>query len=198
MPVFFPLTLLWFSSNSADRRSRIFVGLLASSLATLLSLALQHVLPTHARPYLNPSIHLYSYPTPDAAWGGRFDSFPSDTATLFFAFATIIFLEHRLAGWLAFIWSFFTIGVARVALGIHYPSDIAGAIALGIASVYLISRIQPLAARAQRLLEKWKPRMFIVDACFSFFIAEAYVLFPGVRGIGNVLKFAVKMLAGTR
>lgn len=194
--VFFPLIWLWFSPNSDGRRSRMMVGLLGSAVATLISLGVQYYLPVHARPYLDPSIHLYYYPVPDPAWGGRFDSFPSDTATLYFAFATIIFLEHRLAGWLAFISSFFTIGVARVALAIHYPSDVAGALILGVVSVYLFSRIRPLAAIAQRFLKRWEPRMHVVDACFSFFIAEAYVLFPGIRGIGHILNFAIRVLAG--
>jgi undecaprenyl-diphosphatase len=194
-PVFFPLLALWFSRNSTGRRTRIMVGLLAASLATLISLGVQYYLPVHGRPYLDPAIHLYSYPVPDPAWGGRFDSFPSDTATLFFAFSTIVFLEHRLAGCMAFIWSFLTIGVARVALAIHYPSDVVGALILGVASVYLFSRIRSLAAIAQRILHKWEARMFIVDACFSFFIAEAYVLFPGIRGLGHILSFTIRLLA---
>ena len=178
LPVFFPLLALWFSRNSAGRRSRIMVGLLAGSLATLISLGVQYYLPVHGRPYLDPSIHLYSYPVPDAAWGGRFDSFPSDSATLFFAFSTIVFLEHRLAGCIAFIWSFFTIGVARVALAIHYPSDIAGALILSVAFVYLLSRIRPLATIAQRILQKWEPRMYIVDACFFLLHRGSLRAFP--------------------
>lgn len=193
--VFIPLIWLWFSRNSSGRRSRMTIGLLASSVAVLISLGVQYSLPAHVRPFLDPSIHLHYYPVPDPAWGGRFDSFPSDTAALFFAFSTIIFIEHRLAGWLAFIWSVFTIGVARVAIGIHYPSDIAGAFILGVASVYLFSRIPPLAAMAQRTLQKWELRMYIVDACFCLFIAEAYVLFPGIRGLGHILNFSISLLA---
>ena len=194
--VFIPLIGLWFSRDSAGRRSRMMVGLLASSAAVLISLGVQYSLPAHVRPYLDSSIHLHYYPVPDPAWGGRFDSFPSDTATLFFAFSTIILLEHRLAGWLAFIWSVFTIGFARVALGIHYPSDIVGALILGVATVYLFSRIHPMAATAQRFLHRWEPRMYVVDACFTFFIAEAYVLFPGIRGLGHILNFAIRLLTG--
>ena len=196
LPVFLPLTALWFSNRPACKRSRIMVGLLASSMATLISLGLQYRLPIHERPYLDPSIHLYSYPTPDAAWGGRFDSFPSDTGTLFFAFSTVIFLERRLAGCLSLILSFFTVGVARVALGVHYPSDVAGALILGVGCVYLFSRIHLLETMAQRLLQKWEPRMYMVDTCFSIFTAEAYVLFPGIRGIGHILNFAGGLLTG--
>src|SRR5205814_5579420 len=47
----------------------------------------------------------------------RLGSFPSDTATLFFALATIILIENRLLGVLCLVWAMMTAGVARVEIG---------------------------------------------------------------------------------
>ena len=103
-PIFFLVVALWFSSDSRQRRSRMLIGLLAACVATVLSVWIQHHLVTHVRPLLDPTLHLQNiHPDFDPDWH-NFDSFPSDTATLFFSIVTVIFLEHRIAGGIAFIW----------------------------------------------------------------------------------------------
>lgn len=59
-------------------------------------------------------------------------SFPSGHAAFFFALSTVIYLHNKRLG----IWFYVTsavIGVARVAAGVHYPTDILGGAVLGIA-----------------------------------------------------------------
>src|SRR3989338_3076388 len=71
---------------------------------------------------------------------GGFDSFPSGHATFFAALATAVFLRHRRAG--AFLWiCALLIGLARVASGVHFPSDIIAGFVLGATLPFLWSRI---------------------------------------------------------
>src|ERR1700730_18782832 len=85
-PIFFPLVALWFSVDCTKRRARMLAGLFGGCLATVLSVWLQFHLSSHTRPILDPALHL---PIIDPqltfrVWD-RTASFPSDTATLFFA-----------------------------------------------------------------------------------------------------------------
>jgi len=85
-PIFFCLVALWFSADSDQRRSRILIGLLATCFATIASVSLQRHFTPHIRPLLDPTLHLKIFdPRLTEGWD-RLGSFPSDTATLFFAF----------------------------------------------------------------------------------------------------------------
>jgi undecaprenyl-diphosphatase len=111
-----------------------------------------------ARPFVaDPhGVHLF---TAHAADPG----FPSDHATAAFAIAAAIFLRKR--GWgIAALVAATVLSVGRVALGVHYPSDVLAGAALGSAAALALSapplrdRIDRLAdwigARWDRLLER--------------------------------------------
>lgn len=67
-------------------------------------------------------------------------SFPSGHAAFFFAFAmAIYFYNKRWGAW--FFVAATLISIGRVAVGVHYPSDILGGAVVGIASAYLVYRI---------------------------------------------------------
>lgn len=63
-------------------------------------------------------------------------SFPSRHATIFFALATIVFSFQKKWG-LGLFLAAFLISLARVAAGIHYPSDILGGLIIGFLIGYL-------------------------------------------------------------
>jgi len=77
-------------------------------------------------------------------------SFPSGHASFFFALATVIFLYNKKLG-ILFLAAATLISLARVYVGVHYPSDIlAGAIfgiLVGWLAYYLINRYQNKKAR---------------------------------------------------
>lgn len=79
-------------------------------------------------------------------------SFPSGHAAFFFALSTVVYLharqgglarssfaEQKLLGWWFFIASAL-IGLARIAAGAHYPTDVLAGALLGIAVGYSVAR----------------------------------------------------------
>ncbi|WP_049572028.1 phosphatase PAP2 family protein [Streptomyces sp. SBT349] len=71
-------------------------------------------------------------------------SFVSDHASVAMAVAVALFLVHRVLGAIAFGLALLQ-GLARVILGVHYPSDVIGGFALGTAVALLLA---PLAQAA--------------------------------------------------
>ncbi len=196
LPAFFSLVALWFSSECRKRRARILAGLFVACVAVVLSVWLQHHLPTHIRPCVDPALHLKTVDeSPIDAIPSTtrkvIYSFPSDTATLYFALAAIIFLENRKAGLIVLIWSLLTVGMARIAVGWHYPSDVAGGFLLGVLAVYLFTRMRPATDFFERGLKLCEKRMYLVHALLFVFLADAFSLFAGMRAIILGLRAAV-------
>ena len=180
-PVFFSLVALWFADDSRERRSRMLAGLLATCVAIGLSLWIQFHLATHTRPLLDPAIPLnIAEPGWSLDWDRR-DSFPSDTATLYFALATVIFLENRLVGPFCLLWVAVIIAVPRVIFGWHYPTDIVGSLVLGLACVPLFNTIPYLRMLFERTLIQFESRMYIVHALVFIFLMEAFETFLSLQ-----------------
>jgi len=67
-------------------------------------------------------------------------SFPSDHATAAFAIAfAVLFFSRRLG--ILFLLGATAIGVSRVLLGLHYPSDVAAGAATGLAAAVLVTTL---------------------------------------------------------
>ncbi|NCT85375.1 MAG: undecaprenyl-diphosphatase [Comamonadaceae bacterium] len=98
-------------------------------------------------------------------------SFPSDHLTLWWATAFGLLLQPGLRGWGAALALLgLPIAWARVYLGVHYPLDMAGALAMGGFSAWLSRRsmgwyMQPLYRAACRLHQ----------ACFGGLIARGWL-----------------------
>ncbi|WP_426533632.1 phosphatase PAP2 family protein [Bradyrhizobium sp. McL0615] len=185
-PIFVSLVGLWFSVECNKRRSRMLIGLLATCFATLASVWMQRHFTPHLRPLLDPTLPL-KVAVPNT-WD-RVGSFPSDTATLFFSLVAVIFIENRLLGLLCFIWALLTAGVARIALGIHYPSDILGALVLGPVVVFLFNSVPYFKILVEGVLSIFQDRMYLVHALLFIFLAEAYFLFLGLQGTLKYFRF---------
>jgi membrane-associated phospholipid phosphatase len=183
LPIFFSLVALWFSGDGITRQSRMLAGLSATCFAVFLSVWLQHDITPHIRPLLDPALHLNIADPQWAALFKRQGSFPSDTATLYFSLAAVIFLENRLVGCLCFLWVLLVIALIRVVFGWHYPSDIVGSLILGPACVYLSFKIPYLVALVERALKLFEGRMYIVHASLFIFLADANNLFFGLQPI---------------
>lgn len=64
-------------------------------------------------------------------------AFPSGHATFFFALATAVFLYHRKLGMIFFAMALVN-SLARVASGVHWPSDILAGAAVGIITALIL------------------------------------------------------------
>jgi undecaprenyl-diphosphatase len=137
---------------------------------------------------VDPALHLKIF---DPQWSlinwDRKGSFPSDTATLFFALATVIFLEARLVGLICFCWVAAMIAVPKVIFGYHYPSDIVGSLVLGPAVVLLFNKISYARLLIERGLMLFEDSTYIVHALFFLFLTEAFNLFGSLQHLGRQL-----------
>jgi membrane-associated phospholipid phosphatase len=184
-PIFFSLVVLWFLGNDKKRQARIAAGLLASFIAVVFSIATQHHIFVHTRPFLDETLNLKLYDPSIASNWDRLSSFPSDTGMLFFSLCTVIFLESRVAGSIALLWSLVTVGATRVLIGFHYPSDILGSLVLGPGFVFVIGMNKYVIVCFERILQQFQNREYIVHGLFFIALAEAYSLFIGLRHILN-------------
>jgi undecaprenyl-diphosphatase len=100
-----------------------------------------------ARIFVAESIRLfYHHPRPFIALGvphlltETSYSFPSGHTIFLFALATGVYFVNRRFGYFLYA-AGLVVGLARVAAGVHYPSDIIGGIILGIATGYVVATI---------------------------------------------------------
>lgn len=69
-------------------------------------------------------------------------SFPSGHAAFFFTLALAVFYFNKLWGW-RFLAFATVISLARIFIGVHWPSDILAGAIIGLGSAFLIKRILP-------------------------------------------------------
>lgn len=179
---------LWFRvSSDRDRRRRIIVAIIIGAiLAIIVSRTISFITPLRARPIYDPALAHPSYSIPLAANLENWSAFPSDTAAYFFALAFgLAYLLRRLAipimlytaGWIC---------LPRMYLGVHYASDVAVGIAIGISAAWLSLRSDWLQSTvAQRALAamETKPQWFYPIA---FLVSlEMATVFQGLRDVGR-------------
>ncbi|GAB2878567.1 phosphatase PAP2 family protein [Streptomyces mayteni] len=101
-------------------------------------------------------------------------SFVSDHASAAMAIAVALFLVHRVLGLIAFALAL-TQGFARVFVAVHYPTDVVGGFALGMAVALLLA---PLAMAALTPLVRAASH----TRAFGWLAAEGARSAPNVRG----------------
>jgi undecaprenyl-diphosphatase len=128
---------LWFLARPyGDRRWKLASasGLVAAAIAILTNQAISHLWerrrPFTAHPVLT---HLLSEPSPDP-------SFPSDHAGVAFAIAFAVLAFSGRAGG-GFLVAATLIGLSRIALGLHYPSDVIAGVVVGWAAALLVTTL---------------------------------------------------------
>ena len=109
-------------------------ALVAAGIALVANQAIAHVW-ARPRPFVAHAsmTHLLAAPSPDP-------SFPSDHAAAGFAIAFAVLAFSRYAG-VGFLAAATLIGLSRIALGLHYPSDVLAGIVVGWIAATLVVRL---------------------------------------------------------
>jgi undecaprenyl-diphosphatase len=147
LAVLFATTGRWRSASGRH-------GVVAACFSALLALGIAHIVAdlwARPRPYLaHPDAHLFIAPSHDT-------SFPSDHATAAFAIAVALLLRHRKAGVLALVLAAL-LGIARVAVGTHYPSDVVAGALIGTAAALILWH--PSVRGPLHRLAEWAGRLY--------------------------------------
>jgi len=125
----------WFEGADPETRQANQRAVLRAIGALLLSgliVALSNLVYFRPRPFTDHEVNVLFYYPSDS-------SFPSNSAAAVFSLATAIWLQDRrwggvllgLAAWFA---------LARVYVGVHYPSDVLAGAALGAGAAWLLTR----------------------------------------------------------
>jgi undecaprenyl-diphosphatase len=138
------LALAYGPRGASWRRAAAAAGLsagLALGIGKIISELVDRARPFVAHPSM---VHLFSHHAADPG-------FPSDHATASFAIATAIILRRRAWGG-AVLLAAIILSIGRVAIGVHYPTDVIGGAALGSTAALLLW-IPPMRVRINSLAD---------------------------------------------
>jgi len=142
------LVLVFLLANGERRRAwrRTALAAILSAGAALAVAKVISEIVDRARPFvIDPGgVHLFGTHAADPG-------FPSDHATGAFAVAMAIYLRNRAWGAVAFV-AAAVLAVGRVAIGVHFPSDVLAGALLGCAGA-LVLFARPLRCRIDRLAD---------------------------------------------
>ncbi|WP_141937195.1 phosphatase PAP2 family protein [Bradyrhizobium sp. UNPA324] len=136
------LWLVWFQPyrNQETRRELVISTLAATITSLVLAKVIRSLLPFRLRPIHDAATGFTRpyYVSSETLW--NWSSFPSDTAAMVFALAVGLLIIYGRWGWLAILYSLVVVGIPRIYLGYHYPSDVAAGAVLGGLFAYIMSR----------------------------------------------------------
>jgi undecaprenyl-diphosphatase len=151
--IVFAMMFLTWGESAARARQAATGALLSAGLALMLGGLLARIV-ERPRPFVaDPTqIHLFAAHAADSG-------FPSDHATAAFAIAAAVFLRDRVWGTVLLL-AATAVAAGRVAIGVHYPSDVLAGALLGCAAAGIcwlgpLRRLSDSAAdRAGNFLER--------------------------------------------
>lgn len=149
------VALLWLAGPARvcrKQRDAAFCAGVATILALLGVQVINHLY-DRTRPFVYHAHHLLIAHGKDA-------SFPSDHTSGAFAIAfTFLLFGCRRFGWTAFVWGVL-IAVARVMVGVHYPTDVLGGVGVGAIAALIVwsPPVRSLLCTASDRLSAFLPR----------------------------------------
>lgn len=170
----------WPDKEMPRRRQTLLVMILAVALSLVANRVVSMLLPYRDRPMYSIGAN-----APTFEWHAdleHWSSFPSDNATYLFAIAAGLWLISRRWGLFFGVFAAFA-ALARVFLGIHYPSDVVVGALIGIATSLAVNRetVRKRLAAPMLALEARYPAYFY--GLFFLALAELSGGFPNTRRI---------------
>jgi undecaprenyl-diphosphatase len=126
------IAVLFGSLFFGDKRKNLIIAVEAifSAVLSRFVVTIIRLIYYRPRPFVAHQVNLLSSQEAGA-------SFPSGHAAFFFALSFIVYFYNKKAGTVFLIVSFL-MGIARIFIGVHYPSDILGGIFVGFISAWLV------------------------------------------------------------
>ncbi len=128
LAIYLLLVLFWPKGNTAKNRAMALLGLVAGLIARFVVKTIILLFYLRPRPYM---VLPYAHKLIFTITSDNFQSFPSGHAIFFFALSAVIYRFNRGLGAFFFACSII-MGIARVFVGVHWPSDIIGGMVLGV------------------------------------------------------------------
>ncbi len=176
---------LWFQKGGGRwlRRQQLLVVLAGAILSVLLGRLLQLNLPFVPRPKNDPQLDfILPFGVEPAALSG-WSSFPSDHSILFFGVVAGLIGISRPMGLLVLVYISLVVGVGRMYIGYHYPSDIVMGGLLG-AGVVLALQHSRRALQAAGTTLQWADRYrSVFYPVFFFLVYQLAILFVHLRDL---------------
>jgi undecaprenyl-diphosphatase len=130
------LLALWFGTRDAAQRKINQMAVISAAISLGIAQAVVDILNIF---YFRPR-HFTLLPTHLLFYAPHDSSFPSNAATIAFAFAFGAFFINRKAGGLLLAMAT-VLAFARVYVGVHYPSDILGGAAIAALTAWIVSLV---------------------------------------------------------
>ena len=178
------------SQEQQEVRERVILAILVSFVSIVLArfLALSFY---RARPFVDPTLQFIPPFTFDGKMIATWSSFPSDHVVLFSSLAMSLWYTSKRVGLLAFAWVFFIIGLPRMYLGIHYPTDILAGFLIGMGLAWVANAkavrgiLRNVFAVPAVNWSKKSPKSFY--ACFFLVTYETANTFDQIRSLAAYL-----------
>ncbi len=183
----------WFRTGPAPRRDQeiVVATLVGCAVALFAARYLALTLPHHARPIADPTLDFVRPYGKMRTSLEHWNAFPSDHAALFLGLATGIYLVSRRLGLFTLAYALVVTGLARIYLGLHYPSDVIAGAALGVGTVGLAvqERVRRPLARAVLAWPQRRPALF-----YALFFLVTYQIATLFFGLRTMAAFVVTVL----
>lgn len=161
------LILLWWGwFKVSDKQKNFRMHMLATLIACFIAMSLARVLaltlPFRNRPMHEASLKFLLPYTMNPRMLDGWSSFPSDHAVLFCSLAMCAFYISKRWGIFAIVYATVFIGLPRIYLGLHYPTDILGGAIIGVC-VVLICNMPVFIKKISEPIVNWsnaKPELF--------------------------------------
>lgn len=191
LPLIALLWWFWFRDGPSNQRDReiVITTIVASLCALALGRLLGHLLPFRIRPIANPELGLH-FLTSSADDLRTWSAFPSDHAMMWCAVATGVLMVSWRLGVFVLAYAILFIGMTRVYVGLHYPTDVLAGAVLGVAICWLLNRTwcrELIAAPVLSFSNRHQPLFHVGMFLLSF---ELVTQFDELRAVGfYLLKF---------